>query len=110
MVKSSDLYTLLLVLICFLHTAPGLNIQNLYLDFYSPQLNGDKYQMAHSRPYWWGGVVNLFRNVTTVLQFHWSMMSSDWLNAVTCQNKFMTPPYRHRRYIYIIQLILCACV
>ena len=31
---------------------------------------------------------------------------SDWLNAVTCQNKFTTPPHQYGRLIYILT-ILC---
>ena len=49
------------------------------------------------RPYWWGGVVNLFWHVTAVLQFDWLMLWSDWLNTVTCRNKFTTPPHQYRR-------------
>ena len=53
--------------------------------------------LYYRRPYWWGGVVNLFWHVTTVLQFDWSMLSSDWLNAVTCPKRFTTPPHQYRR-------------
>ena len=42
----------------------------------------------------------MFLHVTTVLQFYLSMLLSDWLNAVTCQNKFTTPPHQCGRLCF----------
>ena len=44
---------------------------------------------SNIRLYWWGGVVNLFWRVTTVLKFDWPMLKSDWFKAVKCQTKLL---------------------
>ena len=52
---------------------------------------------TYRRQYWWEAVVKLFWLVTTVLQFHWSMLLFDWLDPVTSQYKFTTSPHQCRR-------------
>ena len=52
---------------------------------------------VYRRPYWWGGVVNLFGHVTAFNQSDYSIDQSNCRTAVTCQNKFRydsSPPVR----------------
>ena len=48
-------------------------------------------------PYWWGGVVNLFWHLTAFNQSDYSIDQSNCRTALTCQNKFTTPPHQYRR-------------
>ena len=49
------------------------------------------------RPNWWGGVVNLFWHVTAFNQSDYSIDQSNCRTALTCQNKFTTPPHQYGR-------------
>ena len=55
--------------------------------------------LTNRRPYWWGGVVNLFEHVTLFNQSDDSIDQSNCRTAVTCQNKFTTPPHQYGRLL-----------
>ena len=52
------------------------------------------------RPYWWGGVVNLFWHVTAFNQSDYSIDQSNCRTALTFENKFTTPPHQYGRLYY----------
>ena len=62
-------------------------------------LRNDMEYPCHRRPYWWEGVVNLFWHVTAFNQSDYSIDQSNCRTALTCQNKFTTPPHQCRRLL-----------
>ena len=55
---------------------------------------------AHTRPHWWGGVVNLFSHVTAFNQSDYSIDQSYLRTVVTCPNKFTTPLHKYGRLFF----------
>ena len=62
-----------------------------------------EYSERYRRPYWWGGGVNSFWHVTAFNQSDYSTDQSNCRTALTCQNKFTTPPHQYRRLSQKVQ-------
>ena len=67
------------------------------IDCCSWQTEKSVVRLVNRRPYWWGGVVNLFWHVTAFNQSDYSIDQSNCRTALTCQNKFTTPPHQYGR-------------